>query len=117
MPGIHCHKYMDQPDFTMNDLVSEVRRLMGRDSAIGFRLPYGMELFAGRLLYVAARVTGRTFPISAVRVQKFCANSVSTASVPRTGLIPPVSIDEALARTVEYEFLETHADDMPFYSE
>lgn len=116
-PGIHCHNYVDQPDFTMNDLVAKVRRLMGRDPAIGFRLPYAVGLMAGRMFDVAAHLSRRTFPISAVRVQKFCANSVYTTSVPQTGFVPPVSIDDALARTVCYEFLESHADDMLFYTE
>jgi hypothetical protein len=64
-----------------------------------------------------AKLTNKKFPISAVRVKKFCANSVYESAVESTGFIPPVPLMEAIERTVRYEFIESHQAEQVFYSE
>ena len=116
-PGIHIYNYIDKPDFSMNDLVSHVNKLLGRSSEIKFRLPYILGLVIGRSFDLAAKVLGRKFPISSIRVKKFCANSVYESAISQTGFVPPVKLMDAIEKTVRYEFIESHADEQVFYSE
>lgn len=116
-PGIHTMNYVDQPDFDMNALVTLVYRALGKRSVIRARLPYWFGIGAGRIFDLVAAVSGRKFPISAIRVQKFCANSVYASAVPTTGFVPPVPLMDALDRTVRHEFVDTHTDDIVYYSE
>lgn len=115
--GIHIFNFVDQPDFTMNELVSLVRKSLGRPEASGIRLPFWMGLAGGTAFDMVAAITGRRFPISAVRVRKFCANSVYETAIKRTGFVPPVPLNIALQQTVRHEFLENHQDDILYFSE
>ena len=116
-PGAHLYNYVDKPDFSMNELVGTVKPMLGRSGEIGPRMPYALGYLIGLGLDGMAALTGRRFPISAIRVKKFCSNSVYGTAVERTGFVPPVSLHEALERTVRHEFLESHEGEPVFYSE
>ena len=116
-PGIHTFNYIDKPDFTMNQLVSRVNKILGKSTEINFRLPYQVGLLIGKGFDVAAKVMGKKLPISAIRVKKFCSNSVYESAIYATGFTPPFSMLEAVERTIKYEFLEEHAHETVFYSE
>ena len=116
-PGVHIYNYVDKPDFTMNALVAHVNALLGRSSEIKFRLPFSLGLLIGSGFDLVAKITGKKFPISAIRVKKFCANSVYESAVDSTGFTPPVPLMEAIEKTVRFEFIEDHNDEQVFYSE
>jgi nucleoside-diphosphate-sugar epimerase len=116
-PGVHTYNFIDKPDFTMETLVRTVGRLLGRTEAIRVRIPFTLGYLIGRGCDLIAWVTGRKFAISAIRVRKFCADSVYETAIDRTGFVPPISLREALERTVRFEFLETHDNRELFYSE
>jgi nucleoside-diphosphate-sugar epimerase len=116
-PGVHIYNYIDKPDFTMNELVSWVNKLLGKSTEIKFRLPYQVGLFIGKGFDLAAKVMGKKLPISAIRVKKFCSNSVYESAIHTSGFIPPFSMPEAVERTIKYEFLEKHEHETVFYSE
>lgn len=115
--GVHTYNYIDKPDFTMNELVSIIDTALGQPGRTRPRLPYAAGLAAGHLLDLAARISGRSFPISAIRVKKFCSDSSYRTAVSQTGFEPPVPLGEALSRTIRHEFVEQHADEPLFYSE
>ena len=116
-PGVHIYNYIDKPDFTMNALVAHVNKLLGKSAEIKFRLPFAFGLFVGSCFDFVAKVTGKKFPISSIRVKKFCANSVYESAIESTGFIPPVPLMEAIEKTVRFEFIEAHKDEQVFYSE
>lgn len=116
-PGVHVFNYVDKPDFTMNELVALVSGLLGRPNPSRFRLPVAAGLLIGSCFDAVAKVSGRKFPISAVRVRKFCANSVYGAAAFNAGFTPPVPMDQALLRTVRHEFLAPASDRQLFFSE
>jgi len=116
-PGVHIYNYIDKPDFTMNTLVAHVNKLLGRSSEIKFRLPFSLGLLIGWSLDLVAKITGKKFPISAIRVKKFCANSVYESAIESTGFVPPVPLMEAIEKTVRFEFIEDHKSEQVFYSE
>jgi nucleoside-diphosphate-sugar epimerase len=116
-PGVHVYNYVDKQDFTMNRLVGTVRRMLGKSERVGFRLPYVVGLIIGKGFDFAAAVTGKRFAISAIRIRKFCADSMFNTSVAQSGFTAPVPLLEALERTVRHEFLESHETKGVFYSE
>jgi nucleoside-diphosphate-sugar epimerase len=103
--GVHVYNYVDKPDLSMNELVAFVREVMGKGRSTGLRLPYAAGFAAGVACDLFARATGRKLPISAIRVRKFCANSLVGSRIPSLGFFGPVPLSDALRRTVEYEFL------------
>ncbi len=115
--GVEVWNYVDRPDLTMNQLVGTVRRLMGRSAGVGPRIPYAVGLTIGAVFDVVARLTGRSFAISRVRVKKFCAETSFTSDAARTGFTPPVCLAEALEKTVRHEFLESHSGEELFAGE
>ena len=116
-PGVHIYNYIDKPDFTMNQLVGTVNRMLGKSEKIGFRLPYTVGFAIGKAFDLVAAITGKRLAISSIRVKKFCANSMFNTSVEKSGFVAPVPLGEALERTVRHEFIESHEDEGLFYSE
>ena len=71
--GLHLFNYVDGPDLNMNELVLLVRKnLFGKDN-VGIRIPVWLAYSAGKFFDLVARVLNRKFPISAVRIKKFCS--------------------------------------------
>jgi len=116
-PGVHLYNYIDKPDLDMNALVIMVRKELGRDPKIGFRVPYPIGLSAGHCFDVLARVTRRSLPVSSIRIRKFCADTQFATSVREAGFLPPVPLNEALRKTIAYEFLEDHRGEPCFFTE
>lgn len=116
-PGVHIYNYVDKPDFNMNKLVSHINQLLGKPSKITLRLPYILGLIIGNLFDMVAKVINRNFLISAIRIKKFCANSVYESSVHESNFIPPVPLMEGIERTVRFEFIEDHSTEPLFFSE
>ncbi len=116
-PGVHIYNFVDKPDFTMNRLVLNVNRILGRTEKIVFRLPFIAGHLIGKGFDLVAAITGKRFAVSSIRVKKFCANSVYNTAIAKTGFVPPVPLELALHKTVHYEFIESHEDDDVFYTE
>ena len=116
-PGVHIYNYIDKPDFTMNSLVAHVNKLFGRTAEIKFRFPFFLGLLIGSGFDLVAKITDKKFPISAIRVKKFCANSVYESAIGSTGFVPPAPLMDAIEKTVRFEFIEDHKNEQVFYSE
>jgi nucleoside-diphosphate-sugar epimerase len=116
-PGVHIYNYIDKPDFTMNILVINVNRILGRSEKIRFRLPYSLGFFIGKVFDVIAALTCKQFAISSIRIKKFCANSVYSTAIDQTGFVPPVPLEKALSQTVRHEFIEKHDHEPLYFSE
>lgn len=102
--GVHIANYVDGPDMNTRDLVAHVNRCLGRTEQVR-TIPKSVALAGGYLLDAAARISGRTFPISAIRVRKFCETTQFKADrVTEWGFRPPYTLAEGLARTVDFEF-------------
>ena len=109
-PGTHVANYADGPDMNTRELVEHVTRCLGRSGKVR-RIPKSVAMAGGHLLDVVARLSGRTFPISAIRVRKFCETTQFVAERPGTwGFSPPYTLAEGLARTMEFEFQDSSRD-------
>lgn len=116
-PGLHIFNYIDKPDFTMDSLIANVNRMLGRSETIRFRVPFSIGYIIGKCFDLVANLTGKQFPISSIRVKKFCANSVYNTAIEPTGFTPPVLLEKAIEQTVRHEFLENHTHERVFYTE
>ena len=105
-PGVHTFNYVDGPDMNTRDLVAHIRNCLGK-TGDGPRIPKMLAMAGGHMLDLVARVSGRTFPVSAIRVRKFCESTqFQAARAHQTGFVPPYTLREGLARTIHYEFAE-----------
>ncbi|WP_217356285.1 NAD-dependent epimerase/dehydratase family protein [Ruegeria arenilitoris] len=110
--------YVDDPDLDMNTLVSQIRKKLSGKSGVGFRMPYGVGLLAGYMADGVAKMSGRSLPISSVRVRKFCANtSFKSAKSKFHDFSARFSIEEGLERTLEAEFISPDPNREVFFTE
>ena len=104
-PGTHIFNYVDTPDMDMNELVALVNRTLERSDSTHWRIPLALAMAGGHALDGLARVTGRNFPISTIRVRKFTENTQFIAArVQASGFTPRFSLHEGLIRTMAKEF-------------
>jgi nucleoside-diphosphate-sugar epimerase len=104
-PGIHVYNYADKPDLDMNELVTLVGRALGFGHKRLLHLPFGIGLGAGVACDVAARLTGRSFPVSAQRIRKYRANTqVANGRCLASGFKPQHDVGDALVAVVRHEF-------------
>ncbi len=102
--GVRITNFADKPDLTTTELVTLLQHTLGKRGST-LRLPLPLGIAGGRVLDVVAKLTGRTFPISAVRMQKFAAETtVGTDRLAATGFVPRYSLEESLVRTLAAEF-------------
>ena len=116
-PGLHIYNYIDKPDFDMNTLVFEARKTLFGKNNVGLRLPAFLGMAIGYFADFVSKVTGKTLPVSSIRVKKFMGTTQFASSISETGFVPPVSLEEGLARTLRYEFLEDNSDKQTFETE
>jgi nucleoside-diphosphate-sugar epimerase len=111
--GTHLFNYVDKPDYDMNQLVALIRSVLGDEKGVGLRLPYSIGLAAGICADGAAWLARRPLPFSRVRVEKFCASTEFAADRIRAlGFRPPVDLQDALRRTIEFEFGSVGANEL-----
>lgn len=106
--GYFVANMIDKPDFTMNELVSEVNKIMnGRVAATKIRVPFWMGYLGGLGFDLLSLVTRKKYSVSSVRIKKFCASTqFKSNSIGKLNFVSPVPMKEGLKRTIESEFLE-----------
>ena len=73
--GSHLFNYVDKPDYDMNSLVRRARGTLHGKNDVGPRLSAATGLTLGRVADAIAGLSGRSLPISAIRVRKFIAET------------------------------------------
>jgi nucleoside-diphosphate-sugar epimerase len=116
-PGVHIYNYIDKPDFDMNTLISGARKTLFGKANVGLRLPGFVGIALGYVADLAAMIIRKPLPVSSIRVKKFMGTTQFASSVSDTGFVPPVSLEEGLARTLRYEFMEDNSDKRTFETE
>ena len=116
-PGVHLFNYVDAPDLIMRELVSLVRQSLHAKSGTGPTLPLPLGMALGHIADGVAALTGRSLPISALRVRKFISNSSFTSRAhTHGGFIAPVSLQDGIRITLHDEFLDPKPHPI-FYTE
>lgn len=115
--GYDAYNYIDKPDFTMNELVNHVSKVLKRHIP-ATHLPFWLGMMGGYCFDALAFVTKKKLAVSSVRVKKFCATTQFDATkVQSTGFKPPYTLGEGLARTLEFEFIHDASNGITFISE
>lgn len=102
--GIHTFNYVDKPDMSMEELVGKIESSLGYRSRIRLRLPKFIGLSVGILFDFVGMLLRKDFPISKIRIVKFCSDSVYASKVEDTNFVPPVILEEAIEKTLAHEF-------------
>lgn len=105
-PGRRIINYVDKPDLSMNELLSQAENSLGKKLP-AIRLPYWLGRFGGMGFDLIAKITGQKFSITRVRIKKFCATTQFDATLAhKTGFKAPFTLGEGLDRTLKSEFGE-----------
>lgn len=68
-------------------------------------IPYSVGLIAGSFFDFVSKLTGKKFPISKVRVEKFSAETtISTEHLFNSGFTEKYKLEDGLRNTIKYEF-------------
>ena len=102
--GCHIFNYVDKPDFSMESLVNLIKKTLGIKTRFTIKIPYFIAIFLGYLIDILAVFLRKKFQISAIRIKKFCSNSLFETSFNEIGFVPPYKLEEALEKTIIYEF-------------
>jgi nucleoside-diphosphate-sugar epimerase len=113
------YNYTDIPDLTMNALIKKIHKTLNIPYRNSFYLPVRLGFIIGFLADIVAWITGKKLPLSTVRVKKFVTTtSFKTNKSDLCSFIAPYSLEEALEKTLRYEFIANKkSDDQVFYTE
>ena len=115
--GYNVFNYIDKPDLTMNELVAHVSDVLKKHIP-ATHFPYWMGMMGGYCFDLLANITGKKLTVSSVRVKKFCATTqFDSSKAMNSGFVPPFTLKEGLARTLEFEFVHPKPDAIEFKSE
>ncbi|HNE94253.1 MAG TPA: NAD-dependent epimerase/dehydratase family protein, partial [Chitinophagaceae bacterium] len=99
--GYHLFNYIDKPDLSTKELVHIAEEALGKKLP-PIRIPYFIGYTGGLTLDLISRITKKKFPISAVRVKKFCATTqFSSATIQATNYTPKKQLSEGLSITIK----------------
>lgn len=102
--NLEVFNYADKPDFDMNTLVSEIYGHKGQ-STPKLRMPYLVGVIGGYCFDLLAKVTGKTLPVSSIRVKKFCSSTeINSDKLNNSGFTRPTNFLKGLERTLSSEF-------------
>ena len=111
IPGLRLFNYVDKPDFTMRYLVQFVRAELKQDTHWFLTVPFWAAYLGAKLFDLVALLTRRELAISSIRIKKFCTTTQFAADrISELPFTPPISLPEALKRTLEFEFGQTKSD-------
>ena len=115
--GYNVYNYIDKPDTDMNALVELVEGVLGKHIP-STHFPYWMGMLGGYCFDLLSKISGKKLAVSSVRVKKFCAvTQFDSTKALTSGFVPPYTLQEGLARTLEFEFVHPKPDLIEFKSE
>jgi GlcNAc-P-P-Und epimerase len=102
---IEIFNYVDKPDLQMKELVLLVRDCFGFGNSMPIGLPMWAVYSLATFLDWVAAALNKSFPLSRVRIRKFCSNSQFLSQrVSDAGFKPSFNLQDALRQTIRAEF-------------
>ena len=112
------YNYVDTPDLTMKELVSQVRAKLKGKNGVGPRLPYWLGLLLGYTADFVAKLSGRNLPVSSIRVKKFASSTeFKSAKANLHNFQAPFSLSHGVRRTLQSEFISPDPNREIFFTE
>lgn len=102
--GIYTYNFADKADLSAKEIVTIVKNAMNITRSIP-TVPYFIGLTGGYFFDILARVTGKTFPVSSVRIKKFCAETtVNTDRLLESGFKAPYTLEQGIHNMIKHDF-------------
>jgi len=102
--NIAIYNYADKADLSSNEIVQIVTSEMKITRNFP-KVPYFIGLLGGYIFDLLALITSKKFPVSSVRIKKFCAETtVNTDRVINSGFQPPYTLEDGLRKMIQHEF-------------
>ena len=112
------YNYVDTPDLTMNELVSQVRQTLKDKRGVGLRLPYLLGMLLGYVADAVARLSGKKLPVSSIRVKKFASSTeFKSTKVSLDNFQAPFTLGDGVRRTLHSEFISPDPNREIFFTE
>ena len=112
------YNYVDAPDLTMNELVSQVRFNLKGKNGVGLRLPYWLGLILGYSADLVVKFTGKNLPVSSTRVKKFASSTeFQSNAASLDNFIAPFDLSHGIELTLRSEFISPEPNREIFYTE
>jgi len=116
-PGYYVFNYSDKPDLTMNEFVLYCSKILGKKIP-SIKLPYWIGISIGVVADFFSKITGKKLLVSSLRIKKFCATTqIDSSKAFNYGFKPKFTINEALERTIKFEFLNGRENKVVFFTE
>ena len=115
--GKHLFNYVDKPESDMNSIVRTIYKCLNK-KMLPVGLPYFFGYIAAKIIDLIAYFTNKKFPVSSIRIKKFCLDTSFNTKAFSSGFRAKYSIDEAISQTIDYEFKSNkNKDDVIFFTE
>ena len=112
------YNYVDTPDLTMNELVSQVRGKLKGKEGVGPRLPYWLGIILGYTADIFAKLSSRNLPVSSIRVKKFASSTeFRSAKSSLDNFQAPFLLSDGVERTLKSEFITPDPNREIFFTE
>ena len=112
------YNYVDTPDLTMNELVSQVRGKLNGKEGVGPRLPYWLGIILGYTADIFAKLSSRNLPVSSIRVKKFASSTeFRSAKSSLDNFQAPFLLSDGVERTLKSEFITPDPNREIFFTE
>ena len=112
------YNYIDTPDLTMNELVSQIRAELKGKNGVGIRLPYWFGLLVGYTADLVSKISGKNLPVSSIRLKKFTAvTEFKSSQADLDNFVAPYLLSDGVHRTLLSEFIEPDTNREIFYTE
>jgi nucleoside-diphosphate-sugar epimerase len=112
------YNYVDTPDLTMNQLVSQVRAKLRGKTGVGLRLPYWLGILLGYTADLVSILSGKKLTVSSIRVKKFASSTEFKSKKASLGnFIAPFKLTHGVERTLQSEFISPDPNREIFFTE
>lgn len=112
------YNYIDTPDLTMNELVSQVRAKLKGKTGVGPRLPFWLGLILGYTADLVAKISGINLSVSSIRVKKFASSTEFESSKANLeNFQAPFTLSQGVERTLQSEFISPEPTREIFFTE
>lgn len=102
--GINIYNFAGKPDLSSNEIVNIIKKSLGLKSNT-LSMPYVIGLCGGYIFDVLAKLTGKKFPVSSIRIKKFTSETtVNTDKLLESGFKDPYTLEEGLDMMIKNEF-------------
>lgn len=102
--GNFIYNFADKPDLSSNEIVHIVKDELEIKKSTP-KAPFIIGMLGGYIFDFLSKVTGKKFPVSSIRIKKFCAETtVNTDRLQKSEFIPPYTLEEGLRNMIKYEF-------------